>query len=403
MTPTEPTGEDDAAPDPLSPAGLRAEPVGSLLRPDHLLGAREARAEGRITAAELKRAEDRAVEEAVELQEDAGLAVVTDGEMRRTSFQDRMTAAVDGFGDPGLEAFLWGRWKSDGEAGDRTVERPEGLRVEGRLRRRRSLSGEEFVYLRSVTSKIPKVTIPSPLLSLNFWSPDDPPDAYPDVDAFLEDVARVLREEVRALRELGCRYVQIDAPHYPLLRDPETAGWYERLGRGPEAWIERSVELENSVMAAGHPGASRGRSAHPAASPVTFGLHMCRGNQDSRWLASGDYAPIAGAVFPRTRADRLLLEYDDARSGGFGPLAEVPEGTTAVLGVVSTKRGTREDPDELAERVGRAAEHVPLERLAVSPQCGFATSVVGNRISADDQAVKLRIVVEAARRVWGRA
>lgn len=396
MTPTAPT--DDAAPDLPSPADVRAEPVGSLLRPAWLLEAREARAGGQISAAELKRTEDRAVDDAVAVQEDAGLPVVTDGEMRRASFQAQMTAAVEGFGDPGLDAFLWGRWKGDDGVGDRTVERPEGLAVRGRLRRDRSLSGEEFVYLRSATSKLPKVTLPSPLLFINFWDPDDPPEPYPDVDAFLDDVARVLREEVRVLRELGGRYVQIDAPHYPLLRDPETARWYEALGRDREAWIERSVELENAVMEAG--GARAGGGGTDG--PVTFGLHMCRGNQDSRWLAAGDYAPIARTVFPRTRADRLLLEYDDARSGGFGPLAEVPEGKTVVLGVVTTKRAAREDPGELADRVRRASEHVPLERLAVSPQCGFATSVVGNRISRDDQAAKLRIVVDTARRVWGR-
>lgn len=408
------TSDDDPGRRWPGTAEIRAEPVGSLLRPDYLLRAREARDRGRLTPAEFKRIEDRAVNEAVALQEEAGLRVLTDGEMRRTSFQAQMTAAVEGFGDPGLEAFLWGRWKGDDAVGDRTVKRPQGLAIRGRLRRRRSLSAEEFVYLRSRTSRLAKVTLPSPLLFLNFWPEDDPPDAYPDVDRFLEDVARVLREEVRELRRLGCRYVQIDAPHYPLLRDPETAGFYERFGRDREAWLRRSVELENAVMEAGRgadrpgdPGAhGRGERSAKAADgdgagiPLTFGLHMCRGNQESRWLASGDYAPIAEVVFPRTRADRLLLEYDDARSGGFGPLAEVPRGTTAVLGIVTTKRSVREEPAELEERIRRASEHVPLDRLAVSPQCGFATSVVGNRISREDQVYKLRALVETARRVW---
>lgn len=365
----------------------RAEPVGSLLRPEFLLRARRARQEGRLTDAELTDAEDRAVDEAVRLQEEVGLPVVTDGEMRRLSFQSRMTAAVEGFGDPGLEAFLWGRWKGDGEVGDRTVERPDGLGVRGRLRRRRSLSAGELAYLRARTSRVPKVTLPSPALFAPFWSPRDPPEPYPELGGFLEDVARILREEVRELVALGARYLQLDAPHYPLLRDGETAPWYEALGWDRTRWIERSVALENSVM--------------EAAEDVTWGLHTCRGNQDSRWLATGDYEPLAGTLFGGTRADRLLLEYDDARAGGFEPLAAVPAPKTVVLGLVSTKRPATPDPDELAGRVHRAAEHVPRERLAVSPQCGFGTSVVGNRISRDDQVRKLAAVVETAERVWG--
>lgn len=374
---------------------VRAEPVGSLLRPDYLLRARERHGEGRIPRRELKRVEDRAVDAAVALQEGAGLPVVTDGEMRRESFQAQLTAAVEGFSDHDLSAFLWGRWRGDGEVGDRTVPRPEGLAVVAPLRRRRSLSAEEFVYLRARTRRIPKVTLPSPALFANFWDPDRAPDAYPDVGAFLEDLTRILAQEARELARLGCPYLQLDAPHYPLLRDDETAPWYEALGWDREEWLRRSVEWENRIMEAG-------REAAGAREPgITFALHMCRGNQDSRWLASGDYAPLAEAVFPRTGADRLLLEYDDARSGGFGPLAAVPEGTTVVLGVVTTKRDDREDPDELARRVEAAAEHHPLERLAVSPQCGFASSVVGNRIPEEAQAHKLRAVVEAARLVWG--
>lgn len=364
----------------------RAEPVGSLLRPEYLLAARGRRAQGELTAAGFKRVEDRAVDEAVAVQEGAGLPVVTDGEMRRTSFQSRMTAAVEGMPDPDLDAFLWGEWHGeDGET--RRISRPEGLGVTGRLRRRRALSAEEFVYLRGRTDRIPKVTLPAPLLWVNFWSPRESADVYPTAEDYLEDVVRVLREEVGELAALGCRYVQLDAPHYPLLRDEAAARPFERLGRTREEWLELSVEAENRVME-GFP-------------EVTFALHMCRGNQDSRWLVSGDYAPLAERVFPRTRADRLLLEYDDARAGGFGPLEAVPEETVLVLGLVSTKRPAREPPDELARRVEEASSHVPLDRLAVSPQCGFASSVVGNRISAEAQAGKLRTVVETAERIWG--
>lgn len=368
-------------------ADVRAEPVGSLLRPDRLLRARTRREDGTLEPAQFKRTEDRAVDEAVARQEQAGLPVVTDGEMRRLSFQSRMTEAVEGFGDPGLDAFLWGRWKGHREDGERVVERPGDLGVRGPLRRRRSLSAEELIYLRARTSRIPKVTLPSPVLFAPFWTPSDPPEAYPELDLFLDDVADVLREEVRELQRLGARYLQLDAPHYPLLRDEATAGWYERLGRDRAWWIERSVELENAVMA--------------AADRVAWALHTCRGNQDSRWLAAGDYGPLARTLFGRTLADRLLLEYDDARSGGFEPLAEVPRNVVVVLGLVTTKRPETAGPDELARRVDRAARHVPLDRLAVSPQCGFATSVVGNRISPEDQARKLRTVVATAERVWG--
>lgn len=378
----------------IRPDAVRAEPVGSLLRPGYLLRARQRLREDAIGRRELKRVEDRAVDAAVALQEGVGLPVVTDGEMRRGSFQAQMTAAVEGFSDHDLSAFLWGEWHGDGEAGDRTVPRPEGLAVVAPLRRRRSLSAEEFVYLRARTRRLPKVTLPSPALFANFWDPDRAPAAYPDVGAFLDDVAGVLEAEARELARLGCPYLQIDAPHYPLLRDEETAGWYEALGPGRGEWLRRSVAWENRVIAAGRAAADPGGG-------IAFGLHMCRGNQDSRWLVSGDYAPLADAVFPRTAADRLLLEYDDARSGGFEPLRAVPREKTVVLGIVTTKREEAEDPADLARRVEEAAAHHPLDRLAVSSQCGFASSVVGNRISREAQARKLGLVVETARRVWG--
>lgn len=379
---------------------VRAEPVGSLLRPRHLRRARTRHRDGRLSRRELVRIEDRAVDQAVALQEGAGLPVVTDGEMRRLSFQAPMVEAVSGFTEPGLRAFLWGDWRGGEEVGDRSVERPAEMAVVAPLRRRRSLSGAEFAYLRGRTRRIPKVTIPSPALFANFWDPDRAPDAYPDVGAFLDDVARILADEARELVRLGCPYVQLDAPHYPLLRDPEAATWYEARGWDRAEWLRRSVAWENRIMEAGRSAAGEPRERGPDPA-VTFGLHMCRGNQDSRWLVAGDYEPLAERVLARTAADRLLLEYDDARSGGFEPLGAVPRDTTVVLGVVTTKSEEREDPAMLADRVRNAADHHPLDRLAVSPQCGFASSVVGNRISREAQARKLVVVVEAARRVWG--
>mgnify|MGYP006293504867 CR=1 FL=1 len=372
---------------PPLPEPVRAEPVGSLLRPGYLLEARRRRERGEMDAPAFKRVEDRAVREAVRVQEETGLPVVTDGEMRRLSFQSQMTAAVDGFGDPGLEAFTWGRWRGDGETGDRTTARPREMGLTGKLRRRRSLSGEEFVYLRSRTQRLPKATLPSPGLFANFWSPDDG-GPYPDLADFLDDAAGVLEAEARRLAELGCRYVQIDAPHYPLLVEEETRAFYQSPGWGRERWIRESVSLENRVM--------------EAAPDVTFALHMCRGNQASRWLARGGYGPLT-PVFRRTRARRLLLEYDDERSGGFGPLEAVPEDRVVVLGLVTTKRGEPEDPGRLEQRVMEAEETVPRGRLAVSTQCGFGTSVLGNRLTAEEQRRKLSAVVRLARHIWGGA
>lgn len=347
--------------------------------------AQEDFARGRIDCAEFKRIEDRAVGEAVALQESAGLEVVTDGEMRRQSFQSQMTAAVEGFGEHDLSAFLWGEWHGDSELGDRRVPRPSRLGVVGKLRRRRHLCAEEFTYLRARTRRIGKVTLPSASLWANFWSRDVSRDAYPTLDEFLEDVTRILREEVAELVRLGCAYIQIDAPQYALFLNPETRRFYESLGWSADVWLAKGAELDNAVM--------------EGFRDVTFGLHICRGNQESRWLVAGGYEPLI-QVFQRTRAQRLLLEYDDERSGSFKPLAAVPREKMVVLGLVSTKSRRRETPDELRRRVEEAGRWFPMDRLALSPQCGFASSVIGNRVSPEDQAYKLRIVVQTADSLW---
>ena len=361
--------------------------VGSLLRPPELLRAREDLAAGRIAPADFKQVEDRAVDEAVRLQESAGIDVVTDGEMRRLSFQSQMTEAVDGFGTWDLDAFLWGDWHGVDGADDWYQDRPTGLGVVGKLVRKRHLSVDEFVYLRDRTRAIPKITLPSPGLFVNFWSPELSRDAYPTLDEFLGDVVQILREEVVALADLGATYIQIDAPHYPLLLDPQTRAFYEARGWTLEQWLELGIELDNAVMA-GAPG-------------VTFGFHLCRGNQKNRWLVEGDYDAIAKPIFKGIRAHRLLLEYDDARSGSFAPLAHVPDDRMVVLGLVSTKRAALEDSADLTRRINAAARYVAKERLALSPQCGFSTSIVGNDLSVADEAAKLRLVAETAARVWG--
>jgi 5-methyltetrahydropteroyltriglutamate--homocysteine methyltransferase len=363
----------------------RTDVVGSLLRPPELLETQARHAAGELTDADLARAEDRAVDEALRLQEEAGLEVVTDGEMRRLSFQSQLPAAVEGFGEWDLDAFLWGEWHSD-ELGDLEVERP-AIAVVGKLRRKRSLSGAELAYARGRTDRILKVTLPSPSLFANFYDPDRSREAYPTLEDFLADVAAILREEVEELVGLGAAYLQLDAPHYPLLLDPRYRDFYASRGWPAERWLDLGLELDNIVIG-DHPG-------------VTFGFHLCRGNQASRWLVEGGYDWLAGKVFPRIRAERLLLEYDDARSGGFAPLAGVPEDKVAVLGLVTTKSARRETVPELAGRIREAARFIPLERLALSPQCGFATSVLGNALTIEDERAKLRTIVETAAEVWG--
>ena len=362
----------------------RTDVVGSLLRPPYLLAAQEKLANGELTPSAFKRIEDKAVDDALELQEEAGLAVVTDGEMRRLSFQSQLPAAVEGFAEWDLDAFLWGEWQSD-ELGELRVERPQ-LGVEQTLRRKRSLATEEFVYARGRTDRVVKVTLPSPSLFANFWDPERSKSAYRNLEGFLADVAELLREEVDELVRLGAVYIQLDAPHYPLLVDPSYRRFYESRGWPVERWLELGVELDNHVIG-DHAG-------------VTFGFHLCRGNQASRWLVEGGYDWLAERLFPRVRAQRLLLEYDDARSGTFAPLRAVPDDKIVVLGLVTTKTPRCETVAELVGRIREAAKVVPLDRLALSPQCGFATSVIGNALSTDDQRAKLRTIVDAAAVVW---
>ena len=363
-----------------------ADVVGSLLRPPELLEAQRDHAAGRITDAQFKAIEDRAVDQAVALQEAAGLEVLTDGEMRRMSFQSQMTQAVDGFGTWDLDAFLWGEWHGEEAVGDWSGARPGELGVVGKLKRKRHLCAEEFVYLRARTARIPKVTLPSPGLFANFWSPERSIGAYASIEEFLADVVAILRQEVEELARLGAVYIQIDAPHYPLLLDPATRAFYESRGWTLDQWLHMGIELDNALME-GFPG-------------VTFGFHLCRGNQASRWLVEGGYDSIARPIFQGIRAQRLLLEYDDARSGSFEPLGCVPDDKMVVLGLVTTKRPDLETPEDLVRGIEEASRFVPLERLALSPQCGFATSILGNALSVDDERRKLDLICEVARRVW---
>ena len=318
------------------------------------------------------------------MQEEIGLPVVGDGEMRRESFQSELTAACDGFAGVYVNAWLWGAWHS-AVVGDVTIARPAGLAVIAPLRKRRNLAAEEFTFLRGCTSRQAKVTLPSPSLFANLWSPERSVAAYPVlVDGFLADVVQVLCEEVRELVRLGCTYIQLDAPHYPLLIDPGWRAFYQERGWPLERWLGYGIELDNAAIDAGR--------------PATFGFHLCRSNQLGRWLVSGGYDAIAAPVFGGVHADRrLLLEYDDERSGTFDPLRLVPGDTVVVLGLVTTKTSRVEPLDQIQARLGQARSVVDAERLALSPQCGFATSVACNAITAEAQRAKLALLVRAAR------
>lgn len=360
--------------------GLRTEGIGSLLRPDWLARARADLEAGRLSAAEFKRVEDRAVDEAVAVQEAAGLDVLTDGEQRRYAFFGHLVEALEGFDRQGGWAIPFRN-----EAGEELIfRRPV---VVDKLRWRRSMCGEEFTYLRARTQRPIKTTLISAQQAAAYYDPARSAGAYPTRDAYLADVVDCTRREIAELARLGCTYVQIDAPQYAALLDPALREGYRQRGSDPERMIDACIEMDNAIIA-GHPG-------------LTFGLHICRGNNQSMFYASGGYDAIAARVFGRSRFHRFLLEYDDERSGTFAPLAHVPDDRVVVLGLVTTKKPALESVAALRGRLEEAARVVPLERLALSPQCGFASTMEGNRLTREDQRRKLERVVETARAVWG--
>ncbi|MGH3021169.1 MAG: cobalamin-independent methionine synthase II family protein [Gaiellaceae bacterium] len=357
----------------------RAENVGSLLRPDYLLEARDRHARGELSDAGFKRVEDRAVDEAVALQERVGIDVVTDGEQRRNVFASQLVQASDGFEAVTGNEVDW--FTLDGE-----VERsPVTVAVTGKLRRRRHFCAEELSYLRARTSLPVKATVPSPTMYAYYWAPGISDGAYSSSQAYLEDVTDLLRDEVAELVRLGAEYVQIDAPELGMLLDPHQQEWFAAKGFDADRLIHDAVELSNAVV---------------AGTPARVGLHVCRGNDANRYMARGGYERLAREVFPRTAADVLLLEYDDERSGGFAPLAHVPDDKIVVLGLVSSKRPELESEEELRARIDEAAAIVPLERLALSTQCGFASVAKGNDLTVEEEERKLALVTRVARAVW---
>ena len=361
----------------------RTEGVGSLLRTPELLDARVRHDAGELDHAEFKRIEDRAVLDAIRLQEEVGVGIVSDGELRRRGWMSHFFESVEGFQSGAGPSLPW-----RGVEGELPPELRGGMRpvVVEPLRWRHSACAEEWVFLRGHTDRPAKATLISAEMAAAMYEPDRSAGAYPTREAYFADVVALLRREVAELVRLGCTYIQLDAPQYGALLDPETREVFRARGANPDAMIDAGLEMDNAIIA-GFEG-------------VTFALHICRGNNQSRFYAEGDYAPIT-RLFERSEFERLLLEYDDERSGGFEPLAAVPEEATVVLGLVTTKHGEMEPPAELARRIEEAAAFVPLERLALSPQCGFASMMEGNAITPADQRRKLELVVSVAHSVWG--
>jgi 5-methyltetrahydropteroyltriglutamate--homocysteine methyltransferase len=357
----------------------RSDVIGSLLRPEYLKEARRKRSSGELTHAEFKKIEDRAVDEAIDIQLKAGLDVITDGEMRRYAFFGHLIDAVEGYDKFGGWAIPF----HDDEGHELVFKRPV---VVSKLRRVRPMCEEEFVYMRGKTEHPAKVTIISAQQAAAYYNAETSKGAYPNIGAYLADLVDILKTEVEELVRLGCTYIQIDAPQYAALIDPGIREGYRQRGNDPDKLLDRCIELDNAVIG-NHPG-------------VNFGIHLCRGNNQSKYYASGGYDPIT-SVFSRTKFNTFLLEYDDERSGSFEPLKHVPEDRTVVLGLVTSKKPQLEAKSELKKRIEEASKYVPMERLALSSQCGFASTEEGNLLTAADQAAKLRLVVETAKEVWG--
>jgi 5-methyltetrahydropteroyltriglutamate--homocysteine methyltransferase len=360
-----------------------ADVIGSLLRPQYLSQARAALAAGRISNEEFKRVEDRAVDQAIAMQEAVGLDVVNDGELRRFSFLDHLLGDMEGVADmPGAAV----HFHAPDPAQDWNWHPP--FTVTGRIRPKGPMMTiEEFSYARGRARVPVKITMPSPLVMYGAWSPEHSRPAYSDPFELFTDAADIIRAEARELARLGCTYIQIDSPDLGTLVDPENRELRENLGMDTERTLTEGVDIINSV--ADVPG-------------VTFGLHICKGNYESKWIATGGYEFTADKIFARSgNFDVFLLEYDDERSGSFEPLANVPDDKVVVLGLVSSKVPGLEPADQLIARIDEAARYVDRERLALSTQCGFSpVSIGGNLISEETQERKLELVAEVAHQVW---
>jgi 5-methyltetrahydropteroyltriglutamate--homocysteine methyltransferase len=364
---------------------FRADHVGSLLRPAALLTAREDRAAGRISAEDLRAAEDAAIREVVAMQKEVGLRSATDGEFRRTSWHMDFIYRLGGI-------------SSSDESIKVRFENAEGalefstaaLRVDGPVRLRETIFADDFTFLREVAGDAitPKLTIPSPSMVHYRGGPAAlDPAVYPDEELFWADLSQAYAEQVAAVAQLGCTYLQLDDTSLAYLNDPQQRAELAARGDDAEHQHLRYIRQINTALA-GRPDGLR----------VT--THMCRGNFRSSWAAEGGYDFVAEALFSELAVDGFFLEYDDPRSGSFAPLRFVPPGKMVVLGLVTTKRGELESKDDLKRRIEEASRYVPIEQLCLSPQCGFSSTVDGNSLTHDEQVAKLALIVEVASEVW---
>ena len=374
---------------------LRVDQVGSLLRPPALKAAFARFGEGRTTEKQLGQAEDDAVRTVIARQEALGLPVVTDGEFRRLNFQDSFGDSVSGFRTaPNTMQFHLQRagagkplqrfdLDSRKEGPAVITRRPAMERI--RLVRNRPL--EEYRFAEAVATRPVKVTLIGPDRIAHRFAHEESRNVYAGVDEFITDVVAIERQMVGELIEAGCPYVQIDPPGLTAYVDASSLAQMRSRGEDPDVNLERSIVAENAVI-----------NGFPE---LTFGIHICRGNQRSMWHREGSYDGIAERLFTRLGHQRLLLEYDSERAGGFEPLRFVPKGTVVVLGLISTKVPCQETVDELLRRIEAATRFVPVEQLALSPQCGFASDIAGNLLSEDDQWRKLEVMLETSEQVWG--
>lgn len=356
---------------------FRADHIGSLLRPPELLAARQAHEAGKADDERLREAENQAITDAVRRQEDTGIGVITDGEFRRRDFRSGFVQAVDGF--------TMQTWDMPWHSADGVTKIPSHTWIaSSRLRQRDRLAGGEAAFMKSLATAPVKVTLIAPgFLADRFWKDGVTDRFYDSREEFAAEVAAITKAEIEALIAEGVRYVQLDNPGYGAF-----------LGQNPHGTPE-ALDLMVAADTAAVAGVER-----PAG--VVLGFHVCRGNQSSMWMGAGGYQPIAERVFPALPVDRLLLEYDDSRSGGFEPLRFVPDDKTIVLGLVSSKTGELESADGLRRRIDEAARYADGDRLALSPQCGFASIAEGgNRLTEDEQYAKLRLVTDVARASWG--
>jgi 5-methyltetrahydropteroyltriglutamate--homocysteine methyltransferase len=361
---------------------FRAEHIGSLLRPAGLLALRQKFNRGEVDQQELAAAENRAIEEAVALQGRLGFKLATDGEFRRRSYHSYFYAQL---GDVAPDAVM----SDAGDGSGGRVSQPAAV-IRSKLRWTHPIHVDDFKLLKSLTSAVPKITIPGPC-ALHFRGGDKAvtAHAYRDVDEFWSDTVKAYHDELAALAAAGCTYVQIDETAFAKFGDPAVQATLAARGDDWRLLIDRYIDVTNRVL--------RG------ADGIRVGMHLCRGNRGGHWHAEGSYDLVADKLFNALDIDFFFLEYDSPRAGDFSPLRLVPKGKTIALGLVSTKAATVEDKPALKRRIEEAGRHVDLDRLALSPQCGFASSEEGNPIPPAAQEAKLQLVVDAAREVWGES